>query len=59
MVSLLIGLLIIGVVLYLLQLIPMDDAIRKIIRVVLIVIAVLWLLSALFGISTPGLRLNG
>jgi hypothetical protein len=30
-----------------------------IIRVVLIVIAVLWLLSALFGISTPGLRLNG
>lgn len=42
-------LIIIGVASYLITLIPMDPAIRQIVRVVAIVAVVLWLLGALSG----------
>jgi len=49
MISILVGLIIIGVVLYLITLIPMDAAIQQIIRIVVIVGVILWLLSTFFG----------
>ena len=47
--SLIVGLVIVGLVLWLLSQIPMDPAIRQIIRAVVIVCVVLWLLSILLG----------
>lgn len=52
MVSLLgiiVALVLIGVVLYLIELIPMDATIKKIVYVLVVVMVVLWLLQA-FGI---------
>ena len=55
LISLIVTLVIIGVVLYLLQLIPMDGTIKQIIHVVIILCVILWLLQA-FGVVTgfPG-----
>jgi hypothetical protein len=47
MISILVVLVILGVALYLVNLIPMDGNIRTIIRVVAILFVVLWLLQAL------------
>lgn len=47
--SLIIALIIIGVVLYLMTLIPMDETIKQIIRIVVIVAVLLWLISVFFG----------
>lgn len=47
LINLLIGLTIVGVVLYLIQLIPMDGTIKQIIRVVVILFVILWLLQSL------------
>jgi hypothetical protein len=47
--ALVIALIIIGVVLYLITLIPMDDTIKQIIRVVVIVAVLIWLVSVFFG----------
>lgn len=45
LIPLLITLAIFGAVLYLIQLIPMDQAVRTIIRVVAVIAVVLWLLE--------------
>ncbi len=51
MIGLLLTLIVIGVVLYLVETkIPMDDTIKVIIRVVVVIIACLWLLRA-FGVA--------
>jgi ABC-type siderophore export system fused ATPase/permease subunit len=47
--SLVLLLVIIGVVLWAVQQIPMDAAIRRVIRVVVIVVVVLWLATSLLG----------
>jgi uncharacterized membrane protein len=49
LISLLITLIFVGVALYLIGLIPMDPTIAKVIRVVVIVVALLWVLSV-FGL---------
>lgn len=51
MISILVALVIIGVALYLLNLIPMDGTIKTIIRVLVILFAVLYVLS-LLGFNT-------
>jgi len=52
-VSIIVALLIVGVALYLIQLIPLDSTIKQIIRVLVILLVVLWVISLLF----PGLSL--
>lgn len=47
LIGLIVALLIVGVVLYLVSLIPMDATIKRIIQVLAILFVVLWLLSAL------------
>lgn len=47
LIGIVIALILIGVALYLVNLIPMDGTIRKIIQIVVIVVVVLWLLQAL------------
>ena len=51
-----IALVIVGVVLYLLESVPMDPTIRVVIRVVVVLAVVLYLLSLLVGL--PALRLG-
>ena len=58
MIELIIGLIVIGVALYLLDLIPMDGTIKTIIRVVVILLAVLYVLQ-FFGIWHGMPRLRG
>lgn len=53
LIGLLIVLLLVGVGLYLLNMIPMDGAIKTIIRVVAILVVVLWVVSAL-GLFNAG-----
>lgn len=47
--SLLIALIVVGVVLYLIQLIPMDARVKQIIMVLAIAIIVIWVLQMLLG----------
>lgn len=47
LIGLLLVLVLIGVGLYLIQLIPMDATIRLIIRIVVILVVILWLIQAL------------
>jgi low temperature requirement protein LtrA len=49
LISLIVGLIIVGLILWVVQQIPMDAVIARIIRVVIIVCVVLWLLSILLG----------
>ena len=49
LISLIVGLVIVGLVLWVLGQLPIDAAIQRIIRVVIIVCVVLWLLSVLLG----------
>ena len=53
LIQLIIALIIIGTVLYLITLIPMDETIKKIIRVLVIVAVIIWCLSALGGLNFP------
>jgi uncharacterized membrane protein len=53
LISLLVTLILVGVALYLIGLIPMDPTIAKVIRVVVIVVALLWVLS-MFGLLPSG-----
>lgn len=55
--GLLLVLFLIGVGLYLLELVPMDATIKRIIQVVAIVIVILWVLQALLGFDT-GIKLR-
>ena len=56
MISILLTLVVVGVVLYLLTLIPMDATIATIIRVLVILFAVIWLLRAVGLLNGAGLR---
>jgi len=49
--SLIVGLVVIGLLLWLLSLIPIDPTILQVIRVVVIVFVVLWLVSILLGFA--------
>ena len=53
LIQLVISLIIIGLVLYVVNLLPIDAGIKQIIRVVIIVFIVIWLLYALMG-AAPG-----
>lgn len=57
LIALVVLLLVIGVVLYLINLIPMDNTIRVIIRVLVILFVVLWLLQG-FGVLNMGPSIN-
>jgi hypothetical protein len=46
LIQLVVALIVVGVLLYLVQLLPMDATIKLIIRIVVILAVVLWLLSA-------------
>lgn len=46
MIDILIALIIVGALLYLLQLLPLDSTIKRVIQVVAVVLVVIWLLRA-------------
>lgn len=57
--SLVVALILVGVLLYVVNLIPLDPTIKKLIQIVVIVFVALWLLSALFGgVSLPSIQLK-
>jgi hypothetical protein len=58
LISILVVLIVLGVGLYLLQLIPMDATVKQIIRVLVILLVVLWVLSLFFPgvLRSPVLR---
>jgi hypothetical protein len=58
LVGLLVILIIVGVVLYLIQLIPMDATIKKIIWVLVILCVILWVLSQFGLLHDTGIRLR-
>ncbi|HZY61376.1 MAG TPA: Thivi_2564 family membrane protein [Edaphobacter sp.] len=51
-ISIIVTLIVIGLVLYLIDLIPMDGAIKQIIRLIIIILVILWLLRV-FGVLGP------
>ena len=51
-IGIIVTLVVIGLVLYLIDLIPMDGAIKQIIRIIVIVAVVVWLLQV-FGLMGP------
>lgn len=53
MISILVALILIGVCLYVIGIIPMDPTIAKLIRVLVIVVACLWVLQMFFPGSFP------
>jgi low temperature requirement protein LtrA len=53
LITLIVTLIVIGVLLWAITQIPMDDTMRKIVRVVVIVLAVLWVVSVLFPGALP------
>jgi hypothetical protein len=57
LVSLIIVLVIVGVALYLVELLPMDATLKLIIRVLIILVLLLWLLQTL-GVLGPTLLLH-
>ncbi len=54
LIDLIIVLLVVGVLLYIITLIPMDATIRKVIHIVVLVAVILWLLQAFGVLSTVG-----
>lgn len=58
LISLVVALVILGVILYLLQLIPMDETIRKIVYVVIILAVILFLVKILLGGAIPDIRIG-
>ena len=52
LISIIVTLVVIGLVLYLIDLIPMDGTIKLIIRIIVIVAVIVWLLQA-FGLIGP------
>lgn len=57
LVSVFLSLIILGVILYLITLIPMDATIKQIIYVVAILAVILWLVNVLFGVG-PGINIR-
>jgi hypothetical protein len=53
MLSLILLLVVVGVALYLVELIPMDGTIKRIIQILVILLVVLYIFEVLFGISLP------
>lgn len=53
LIGLIVALVVIGVVLYVVNLLPMDATIKKILMIVVLLVVVLWLLQA-FGLWTVG-----
>lgn len=49
LISLIIFLVVIGLILWLVSLLPIDDTIQRIIHIVVIIVVVLWLLQAFVG----------
>jgi hypothetical protein len=58
LISLLVALVIVGVLLYVVSLIPMDATILRIIQIVVILVVVLWLLSALGVLNVGNIRIG-
>jgi uncharacterized membrane protein YGL010W len=60
MLQLLIGLIVLGAILYILTMLPIDATIKRIIQVIVIVFVIVWLLQffwpMLGGLGTPRLR---
>lgn len=54
MLSLIIGLIVIGALLYVLQMLPIDGTFKRVIQVIAIVAAVIWALRALWPASGLG-----
>lgn len=54
MISLLIALIVIGALLYLIQLLPIDGTIKKIIYVIAIVFVLIWVLQRFGGLAGLG-----
>ena len=54
MITLIVGLVIVGLILWVLEQIPMDAMITRIIRVVIIVVACIWLLQFLLSMFGGG-----
>ena len=57
MISIVLTLVIVGVLLYLLTLIPMDATIATVIRVVVILFAIIWVVQSLGLLGGHGLKL--
>lgn len=57
-IQIVVALIVVGLLLWAVTQLPIDAAIAKLIRVVVIVIAVLWVISVLFGLPTglPAMR---
>lgn len=55
--SLIVVLVLVGVALYVVQLIPMDATVKRILTIVVIVIVALYVLRALFGASLGDIRI--
>lgn len=53
LIELIVALIVIGLLLWVVQMLPIDPAIMQIIRVVMVIFVVLWLLSVLLGYSSP------
>jgi hypothetical protein len=58
LISVIVTLVVIGLVLYLIDLVPMDGTIKQIIRLIVILAVVIWLLQV-FGLLGPVHRLFG
>ena len=54
LIQILISLIVIAVLLWVVQMIPIDANIKQIIRVIVIVFVVIWVLYMLMGMSVPG-----
>jgi hypothetical protein len=58
LISLVVVLIVIGLLLYLLNLLPLDPQIRVIIHAVVIIFVILWLLSVLLGHGFPNIKIG-
>jgi len=52
LISIIVTLVVVGLVLYLIDLIPMDSTIKRIIHLIIVIIVILWLLQV-FGLMGP------
>ena len=52
-IAILVVLIVVGVGLYLVQLLPMDATMKQILYVLVVLFVILWIISMLFGIVTP------
>jgi len=57
-ISIIISLVVVGLVLYLVDIIPMDGTIKQIIRVIVIIAVIVWLLQAFGVIGSVGSLLH-